>query len=295
MQTPDHQIILERARSLFDGKIHSIELIDSGWSNIVVQINEDWIFRFTRGLCEAQFQLEADFLLSMKASRSAPFSTGNYPVSIPRIIAHGSDYLVYRKVPGERFSPQRYCQLSANGQLKVVRHLASFVSKLHRMQYRHPALSAAPYGGGDFWTELWPAGSRLLQPSTRSRAQSFFEEKIQAANATAFNKTLIHADLATNNVLVNFDTDCGVGVIDFSDLSLSDPAADFAGFYRHFGRAFIDQLLTHYTGSIEDNFFARIELHARRKIFFIVHYARKYGFDQHLPGLAEQMEELFAR
>ncbi|MBV7333786.1 hypothetical protein KFU94_37250 [Chloroflexi bacterium TSY] len=59
-----------------------------------------------------------------------------------------------------------------------------------------------------------------------------------------------------------------------------------------YGRGFVEQILHHYTGPVERNFFARIDFEARRKLFFVVYFALKYGFDDHVPDIIEMIETM---
>ncbi len=120
MSTVLPQVAIERARSLFDGEVSSIEVIDTGWSNIAVDINDRWILRFSRGFCPSQFRLETDFLLFAANSVS-----NRLTVALPTIVRHGPDYQLYRKISGQRLSPQRYRQMTARLSQKDVDLLAS--------------------------------------------------------------------------------------------------------------------------------------------------------------------------
>lgn len=41
---------LERIKANFFKPIDSYEIIDGGWTNVVIEINQQWIFRFVRDL-----------------------------------------------------------------------------------------------------------------------------------------------------------------------------------------------------------------------------------------------------
>jgi aminoglycoside 2''-phosphotransferase len=213
---------LERIKKDFFEPVNSYKIIQDGWTNLVVEINEQWIFRFVRDKNNQQ-------------------------------------------ITGE------------------------FLTCLHNFKFDHQYLSQTPYGGGDLWLLV----KDDLSPQTRYKAEKYFTQAIKQINTVPFEPTLIHADLGTNNVLVNFKQNSLGGVIDFGDLCLGDPAADFAGFDRNFGRQFTQELISYYQRPIEANFWTRIEYESKRKMFFVVYFAMNYGFESHIPNILQSIEKLF--
>ena len=275
---------LQRIQSEFFEHVDSYQVIQSGWTNIVVEVNAKWIFRFVRDTRNTQIVVERDFL---------PQFEKNTSVEIPSLMMSGEDFIAYRKIVGERFSPEKFAAFSSIQKNEIIKNLGDFLTCLHKFQFLHPHLSAVPYGGGDFWIDLWPPVKNRLSNKTRTKAENFFTTALDRINAFPFEKTVTHSDLGTNNILVDFERRRLGGIIDFGDLSLSDPAVDFAGFYRHFGRQFVQEMLRYYERSVEGNFWERIEYEALRKPFFVVYFALNYGFEQHVPGIIAYIEELF--
>ena len=275
---------LKRIWSNFFEPIDSYKIIDGGWTNLVIEINRRWIFRFVRDKDNHQIAVERDFL---------PQFTRVSPVNVPEIIISDRDYFAYRKIIGERFAPQKFLSLSNTQKTEILKLLGEFLTCLHNFQFFHQYLSLAPYGGRDFWNDLWLLVKDELSTHTRDKAEKYFSNAFEQINTIAFDETLIHADLGTNNILVNFEQGVLGGVIDFGDLCLGDPAADFAGFYRNFGRQFTEELLCYYHRPIEDNFWARIDYESKRKMFFVVYFALNYGFESYVPRIVRYIENLF--
>jgi aminoglycoside 2''-phosphotransferase len=275
---------LERIKRDFFEPVNSYKIIQDGWTNLVVEINEQWIFRFVRDKNNQQITVEQDFL---------PRFAQVCPINIPDIIMRGCDYIAYRKILGERFAPEKFSLFSNSQKTKLIKNLGEFLTCLHNFKFDHQYLSQTPYGGGDFWHDLWLLVKDDLSPQTRYKAENYFTQAIKQINTVLFEPTLIHADLGTNNVLVNFKQNSLGGVIDFGDLCLGDPAADFAGFYRNFGRQFTQELISYYQRPIEANFWTRIEYESKRKMFFVVYFAMNYGFESHIPNILQSIEKLF--
>ncbi|TQV89591.1 phosphotransferase family protein [Aliikangiella coralliicola] len=276
---------INRIQSIFSDPIETCNVIQTGWSNIIIEVNNQWIFRFVRDKSSSQFNVERDFL-----SRFYTVS----PISIPNIASYGEDYILYRRIGGERLSPQIYQSMNEPTRRDLFRKLASFLSSLHSVDFEHPELVNFPYGGSNFWNELWPIVEAHLSRRTRATAKAFFSEMEEQIHATNFENKITHSDLGSNNILFDNHNNNLSGIIDFSDLALTDPAVDFAGFYRIFGHSFVEQLLKFYQPIIEENFWSRIQYHANRKLFFVAYYATHYGFEKHVPSLVNSIEERFS-
>ena len=264
--------------------IDSYKIIDRGWTNLVFEVNQRWIFRFVRDNSNRQIIVERNFLPKFAAVS---------PVKIPEIIFSDRYYIAYRKIPGERFSPARFALFSQAQKTELIELIANFLTSLHNFQFDHQHLSTVPYGGGDFWHDLWLAVKDGLSVSTRDKAEKYFTDVIKKINTVPFEKTLIHADLGTNNILVDFEQNCLAGIIDFGDLCLGDPAADLAGFYRNFGRQFTEELISRYQRPIESNFWLRIDYESKRKLFFVAYFAKNYGYENDVPQILQYIEKLF--
>lgn len=275
---------LERIRLEGFEQIESHKIIRSGWSNVVVEVNDQWIFRFARDKKNTQCAVERDFLTKFEKIS---------PVTIPSIVKSGEDYIAYRKIAGERFAPEKFAAFTASEKAQLTKNLGAFLTELHNFRFAHSQLSEFPYGGHDFWKALWPVVKDRLSDKTKGQAEDYFTNALHEIGDTSFEKTVTHSDLGTNNILVDFEHRQLGGIIDFSDLSIADPAVDFAGFYRHFGRQFVEDVLENYRRPIGRHFWARIDYESKRKLFFVVYFALNNGFEHHIPGIVSYIEDLF--
>ena len=275
---------LERIRSEGFEQVESYKIIRSGWSNVVVEINDQWIFRFARDKKNTQCAVERDFLTKFEKIS---------PVTIPSIVKSGEDYIAYRKIAGERFAPEKYATFSASQKAQLKKDLGAFLTELHNFRFAHPQLSEFPYGGHDFWKDLWPVVKDRLSDKTKKQAEGYFTNVLHKIEDASFEKVVTHSDLGTNNILVDFERHQLGGIIDFSDLSVADPAVDFASFYRHFGRQFVENVLDSYQRPIGSHFGTRIDYESKRKPFFVVYFALNNGFERHIPGIVSYIEDLF--
>lgn len=271
-------------RNALTEPVESIIQLDEGWTNVVLEVNAKWIFRFVRDLSNTQLAVEQAFLpLFQKVS----------PLPIPEIQCSGNNYIAYEKIEGVKFSETVFQNLGQTERKITAGALGNFLSCLHAVAFEHQHIKAAPFGGKDFWWELWPAVSPHLRGHVRKKAEDYFRQTVPKVASATYQNVIAHSDFGTNNVLIDAAHSKIVGVIDFGDLSISDPAADFATFYRRFGKQFTEDMVEHYQLPLGEDFWTRVDYESKRKLFFVVFFALNYGFEQYVPGVVRAIESQF--
>ena len=271
-------------RNALTEPVESIIQLDEGWTHVVLEVNAKWIFRFVRDLSNTQLAVEQAFL---------PLFQRDSPLPIPEIQHSGNNYIAYEKIEGAKFSETIFQNLGQRERKATAGTLGNFLSCLHAVAFEHQYIKAAPFGGNDFWRELWPAVSPRLQSHTRKKAEDYFRQAIPKVTSATYQNVIAHSDFGTNNVLIDAAHSKIVGVIDFGDLSISDPAVDFATFYRRFGKQFAEDMVEHYQLPLGDDFWTRVDYESKRKLFFVVFFALNYGFEQYVPGVVRAIESQF--
>ena len=76
---------------------------------------------------------------------------------------------------------------------------------------------------------------------------------------------LVHRDLAAEHILVDPDTKQVTGIIDWSEISISDPAIDFAGMFHWGGLDFTRAVLSRYRPPVDEGLLERARLLAAAK------------------------------
>ena len=272
-------------RDVLDEPVVSLVREDGGWTNVVLEVNGKWIFRFIRDSSNTQLAVEQAFL---------PVFKERSPLPIPEIRYSGANFIGYEKIEGVRFSESVFRSLGASERTTLAVALGDFLSILHAVSFEHPHLKATPYGGGDFWRELWPAVSPHLEGHIRRKAEAYFRQAIPRVNSAAYRTVVTHSDFGTGNVLIDTEHSRIAGVIDFGDISIGDPAADFATFYRRFGRPFVEDMVDAYGLPLGDDFWMRVDYESKRKLFFVLFFALNHGFEAYVPCIVREIESLFA-
>lgn len=276
---------IARVREFLDDPVESLVRIDEGWTHIVLEINGKWIFRFVRDPSNTQLAVEQAFL---------PLLKDHSPVPIPEIRYSGADFIAYEKIEGVKFSESVFRSLGRRERTSHAAALGDFLSCLHAFSFEHRDLKTAPFGGGDFWDELWPAAAPRLNPSTRQSAGRYFRQALSRIASAAYPTVVTHSDFGTGNVLIDEAGSRLTGVIDFGDISFGDPAADFATLYRRFGKLFAEDMAKNYRLPLGDDFWTRVDYQSKRKLFFVLFFALNHGFNEHVPSIVRAIESQFA-
>ncbi len=185
----------------------TIREIDAGYDFEVAIVDDEWVFRFPRrrGVEEA-LELELALLPALAPA---------LPVAVPRFehVSRDPCFVGYRLIRGEPL-------VDEDGE-----GVRAFLDALHRFDAR-----GLPVERPD-WIEAYRAQcaefERLVFPildgDLRARAEGLFAE---VDMLVGFEPVLLHADLAPEHLLVRDGR--LVGVIDWGDARVGDPALDYA-------------------------------------------------------------------
>jgi aminoglycoside 2''-phosphotransferase len=220
--------------------------IESGWDTRVLEVDGQWIFRFARRPEIAdQFRKELHLLPGL--ADHLPFAIPNPEFSC----LDDPDYtcMGYRKLNGEALS-------DVTATPAMAAQIASFLNCLHQFPLEAlPQIGLLLVGSDDWQTayldfyrwvhmNVLPKVSKSLGKVTCNLWEGFLgtEENFQ------FKLVPIHGDLGVEHILIDPGRDCLVGVIDWGDAQVGDPALDFTGLLASCGAEFVGQVLESYTG-----------------------------------------------
>jgi aminoglycoside 2''-phosphotransferase len=199
-----------------------VKLIDSGFSNVVIILDDQWVFRFPRGEYQrACFIAEIRLLAELREKTL---------VSVPNYtqIALSGGFGGYRVIDGRELAPSLFRTLNRVSQEAVLVQFGEFLNVLHSLPI---SLIARKDGSIPRW-----GNSRLAEQYFNERRR-LLARKLNAgllasldhfyATFDSSSERLIHGDLTEGHVLLAQDTG-KLGIIDFSDAVAGDAAADFA-------------------------------------------------------------------
>ena len=214
--------------------VNEYRLITSGWDNMVLEVEEKYIFRFPRSRGGWARILKEAALLPLLSR------TLNSPVPDYRYVWGGSRryplrFAGYRKIAGESCAEASDLKTETLGP-----DLAQFLTELHSILPTRRVLELIPRYTAKTWAEsrasfyrrIRPLVYPLLHGKFREMSDEFWAESMVQFSHAEFEPTLIHSDLRAGNIIVNPRTGRLNGVIDWDNAAVGDPALDFMGAFE---------------------------------------------------------------
>lgn len=277
--------LLHIIKNELKGPIEEYKVIAGTYGNIVIEINKEWIFRFSREERDIQ-QLEIEKVFLQKFEKSSP-------LPIPHIEYKGDGFIGYKKLDGVPFTNEICEEISEKDRNTVWQSIGEFLSQLHSIDFKHENLVEYPFGDTDFWNDLWRPIESQLSNNTRKKAFEYFTQYFTEESKNPTKKTICHADFHPNHILFNTSSKHIAGIIDFGRICVNDPAIDFNLIERIFGQNALDTILKHYTHTVPENFRQRITFQNRRRLFAAFFYANSIGDTSSFPRYLKRIEDAF--
>lgn len=261
-----------------------VEPLAEGWDNTVFLVDGTWVFRFPRRqLAVPGFRRELAVL--PRIATRLPL-----PVPEPEFVADDDDPVDPWPFAGARLLPGR--ELADTGLPDGERRAAAaavgaFLRQLHAAPTRQAAPAGLPL---DPMGRAWP---RARIDDTRTQLRQLVEQgtwagdpgvqallaEAERLDAPARPPVLVHGDLHVRHVLLD-DGGSAVGVLDWGDVCLADPAVDLALAYTAFSGPARAAFLTAY-GEVD----AERELRARALGVRLSAFLTAYAADVDRPAL----------
>jgi aminoglycoside phosphotransferase (APT) family kinase protein len=253
-------------RDTLGREARSIEWLQDGYDFVVAVVDAEWVFRFPRRDAVAD-ALEVEIVL-------LPALASALPVAVPRfehVIREPELAVAYRLIDGEPIRGEDPAGV------------ASFLSTLHAfdpggLPVERPDWRVSYQRQCDrFGRTVAP----LLDRDERRRAERLFGG---VETLEGFTPALLHADLGSVHLLCRGGR--LVGVIDWGDTRVGDPALDFDWLLHHHPRG--DEILAAYEGTIDAGFRERALFYHRLAPWYEADYGLVVERPAHVAaGLAE--------
>jgi aminoglycoside phosphotransferase (APT) family kinase protein len=219
-------------------------------------VNDAWVFRLPkRKEVEPDVDREIALLPALRA---------RLPIAVPfpeRVGAPGADYPYrfagYRFIPGTPALRLEPADLDLD---RFAAQMGGFLSALHAF----PAEEAERLGverraDPRLHARLREEALDLLEgvapayPEEARRAGAFLADDRTVPAPFEGRPVLVHNDLQADHILIDPATREVVGVIDWGDVSVADPALDFAGLWHYGGGALVKRVLERYQGEVRSD------------------------------------------
>ena len=260
-------------------EIDSARLVRAGWYNVVVDFNNQWIFRFPRfKAAEEGLKREIKLLGLLKGKLSIRIP--DYEHVAP---SRKNEYSFggYRKIIGTPTTPHGYQNTWTE---TLGNDLASFLRELHSARITRITSKILPVWNPKrrlrkLWREARSLAYKYLDVETRRLSDRFFEKGVETFVNAHSRPVFVHGDLTDRNILVDPEAGKLTGILDWGDSAIMDPAIDFAGLFelnRKLGYATLDAY-----GPESDDFRDRVDVFWRLLPYFEI----LYGIHSNIPQM----------
>jgi aminoglycoside 2''-phosphotransferase len=253
--------ILESALSIIkefftEAKLEDFSIVGSGFGSLIIESNEEIIFRIAKNLETAK-----QYVMECKA---LPQVIKYIDLNIPNPIWHmfsgtSAPYgiMAYRKLKGNPINPIVFNEMNQMNRNVIAKEVANFIVSIHQVPYEKLEFEDVPKTKTDKKTlailreNTLEFLKRKLTAGEYRKMEDWWEELLSDDNFFHYKPTLCHGDAWYENILVDDDYLHVVGVIDFSNMMIGDPAVDLAP-QLYLGKEFFDAVLHEYTKVFDD-------------------------------------------
>jgi aminoglycoside phosphotransferase (APT) family kinase protein len=246
--------------------VEGLRHIGLGWEFDAFLTADGWVFRFPRG---ADY---TDVLATERRVHALVAAVLPPRVAVPRVELVGQPTAAFPF----RFAGHRFLfgvpadEIAPSLAPATARALGQALGALHAVP--EAAALAAGVGvmdpddpGRKHWFERGVAAAAALRGTDAvvDRAVDWLGQQSLRRPPVPWPRRLIHADLAPEHLLVDPTSGVLIGILDWTDAVLDDPAREFAAVAASCGWAFAEEVLRSYPARIDRPFRERVLFMAR--------------------------------
>lgn len=225
--------------------IYTARVDPYGLNNLVIIINDEWVYRFPRN-DEARSDLLKESALLAVIRRYVKTAVPDFAFNA------GREFVAYRLLAGKPLYRHALLRWGEAAQERLAADLAGFLSDLHNIP-ETPLVEAGmtpapmPSDSRSVWRERLEAIRAELYPNLWAEQHAYIEDLFAPVlegwvDMEDFNPTLIHNDLAAYHLLGDSTTGRLGGVLDFGEAGWGDPAADFGILINVYGESLVSRM-----------------------------------------------------
>jgi aminoglycoside phosphotransferase (APT) family kinase protein len=246
--------LVKRIQDYFpDIKWNSYRLVTQGWDHEVIILDDKLVFRFPNDdEYVAELRAEIAIMQMLDPLVKAP---------IPRykFIAPDFSFAGYEIIPGKELTKELFDSLETADQHEIAKQLADLLSTLH-------SLSEAGYDFSEVPKTFLPEDQKEVRSGVEEHLRNMLDKQdleivdriLGQVDEVLSQRTpaiFIHGDVYSSHLLWD-KTASQLGLIDFSDMCIADPAMDFAELYEY-GADFVNTVYELYAGPKDSDFLKR--------------------------------------
>ena len=234
--------IKEIIESKFKLTVNDILVLGQGLDSIAYLVNHEYIFKQSKHN-DARNNLK-------KEIQVLKYLKGKITLQIPDIEYYSEEYGGYKKVKGEKLTPDMYQKMNDNEKDNLAQDIALFLQEIHSMplpDIDELELNVIDDYKSDYYT-LKETIYNNIPDSSKKYIDNLYKRILNDERITQYVKTLCHNDLSCNHILIQNNK--VVGIIDFGDVAITDSDKDFVYLLEdsneEIGREFGLRVLKHY-------------------------------------------------
>ena len=261
--------------------------IEEGWDHVVVMCqgcegpdslgHHDLVFRFPTDE-QALAQLPTEI-------RVLDHLAGQVDAALPRYthIPGGGGFAGYPLVRGERLTPQLLHSLPLRERTTVAGQLGALLSAMHIQDLSLPPMNRVPPSyqpeNLDFVRGIVEHTMPDVLTSDELYTAREICDEVAVLQSTLQPRVFLHYDIHPRHLYWERGsgrTPGRLGLIDFTDMCVGDPAVDFAELYEY-GPRFVEDVLARYVGRIDTGFLDRAWTYQRFAGLYLIAAHLYYG------------------
>lgn len=263
---------------------------NSGWTNFAIKVNNKYLFRFPKNE-EAYLAINKEYKILEILNKKLP-SNIKVPKYIYSNLSNDYPFVGYEMIQGDFLTSDVFGSLDEIKKDNVLNNMATFLNILHSIDYKE--LGLEPIDSIEWYKDLYKRVQNIcfkyfdenLKEKTIELFNMYFEDKTMHN----YEPTLVHGDLSEDHIIITND---GVGIIDFGDLMVFDPAYDLIWAYVC-DEDFYNNLFEKYNGHKDDNFKHRIrDFHIIRPPYDGIIYADEIHDDNMIKEELKKLTQNF--
>ncbi len=227
--------------------------ITSGWDHDILLLDDKFVVRVPKNI-EAKKRALVDFSL-LKQLRNK--ITADTPTPVAK--DDKSRIAIYKMVNGIIMSENKYKKLSQIQKDKFAKNIALFLSQFHSIPTSIALKCGIKKQSNSIKNKEIARDIKIIYPKLRAKQRIAIDVfiKRQKEILKDFNQILIHGDLTDENIFINKNK---LGIIDFSDAIIDDPARDFSALFSY-GDKFVQKVIKQYKLDPDRNIYERAEVY----------------------------------
>lgn len=245
------------------------KIISTGWDYSVILLDNNYMVRIPKN-SEAKKRAPIDFYFLKRLEKLLDIS-----IPAPILKDDKSGVAVYKAVKGSAVTKTRYEKFSDNQKIEFSKSVARFLTMLHKIKIASIAKCNVPKKNKIQQDKEMLRIAKFVSARVSQKEKDAIDQFIIDRKKTLkrFKPVLTHSDLTGDHIFIN-NKMTELGVIDFSDSAIDDPARDFAGLLT-LGEKFVKDVLRYYRGCPDKNILDRAQIYYKEVALTIMAMAIK--------------------